>query len=120
MRILISAPELSKPTYEDIEEYAQKRLEKLKKLLPHSEQTNHDVRIGIEKENYLFDLVLEIFYPNHIVAKVKHKDIKTALDKAIDKLIRELNSGHDKAIDKSISARRETKDNRNNVMPENI
>jgi ribosomal subunit interface protein len=101
MKFTISAPSLTSPTYQTLEEYSTKRFSKVKKFLGNKEDwTNHEVRISVEKSAHLFELTAEIFNSKHIVVKVQDKDIRKAIDKALDQCIRQLRDAHDKNVRK--------------------
>jgi ribosome-associated translation inhibitor RaiA len=99
MRLTISAPALTKPTYQTLEEYATKRFSKLKKILRKKGQTDHEIRIGVEKSGDLFELVAEVFVPVVVTVRVKNRDLRAAIDEASDQMRRRLREGHEKVVD---------------------
>jgi ribosome-associated translation inhibitor RaiA len=101
MKFTISAPSLTSPTYQTLEEYSTKRFAKVKKFLAKKEdQTNHEVRISVEKVGHLFELTAEIFNSKHVVVKVQNRDIRKAVDNAVDHCMRQLRDQHDKSVRK--------------------
>ncbi len=106
MRLNISAPSLTKPTYETLEEYAHKRFKKIQKLLRKKDETDHELRIGVEKSGDLFELTAEVFIPVSVNVKAKDRDLRKAIDDAVDQLQRRLKEGHRKKVDKRISRNR--------------
>ncbi|MCA9386631.1 HPF/RaiA family ribosome-associated protein [Candidatus Dojkabacteria bacterium] len=99
MHINITAPSLTKPTYQTLEEYATKRFQKIEKLLRKKAQTDHELRIGVDKSGDMYELKAEIFIPVSIVARVKDRDLRKAVDMAVDQIKRQLKSGHQRRID---------------------
>jgi ribosome-associated translation inhibitor RaiA len=109
MRLTISAPSLNKPTYETLEEYANKRFKKIEKLLRKKQDTDHELRISAKKTGDFFELSAEVFIPVSIIAKSKDRDLRKAIDTSVDQLKRQLKEGHRKTVDKRISRNRVVK-----------
>ncbi len=106
MRLTISAPSLTKPTYQTLEEYATKRFQKIQKLLRKREETDHELRIGVEKSGDLYEITAEVFVPVSITVKAKDRDLRKVIDNAVDQLQRRLREGNRKNVDKRISRNR--------------
>ncbi len=105
MRFTITAPDLTQPTYQTLEEYSKKRFAKVEKFLRKTDETDHEIRISVEKTGDIFNVVVEVFTPVHVVTKCKDRDMRKCIDKAADTLIRQLREGHDKHVENKIRRR---------------
>lgn len=81
MQLLFSAPSLTAPTFETLQEYGSKRFEKLARFLPKFEG-EPSVRISVQKEGYLFVVRVEVAIPKVIVVTMKNADLRKAIDYA--------------------------------------
>ncbi len=88
MHFTITAPSLTKPTYETLEDYAKKRFQKIEKLLKNTAQTDHEIRISVEKSGDLYEFKSEVFIPEHIVATSKDRDVRKIVDIAVKRMQR--------------------------------
>lgn len=92
MRYVISAPGLSKPTLETIQQVSQKRFKSIERLLK---------KIKIEDDNYLevsvkqsgdeFEVKAQLHYSEHFVVTAKHRDLRIAIRdaaKALKQVVR--------------------------------
>lgn len=98
MRITVTANSITQPTYQTLEEYSTKRLKKISKLLPKSDQTDHEIRVRGEKSGDMFEVMMELFVPTHFVSKCKDRDMRKAVDECVEALQRQLRDHHDKVV----------------------
>ena len=106
MHLTISAPSLTKPTYQTLEEYATRRFKKIEKFLRKKDKTEHELRISVDKSGDFFELSAEIFIPVSIIVKTKNRDLRKAIDDSLEQLKRKLKEGHERNVNKKINRRR--------------
>jgi len=99
MRIIFNAPDLTSPTYQTLVEYSNKRFKKLKKHLSFRKKTEKQVRVGVEKIGDMFEMVVEIFSPSHLVVRLKDRDLRKLIDKSSDQLARRIKNTKEKIAD---------------------
>jgi ribosome-associated translation inhibitor RaiA len=108
MKLLVTAPNITKPTHETLEEHATKKVKKLRRIVREYENEDFEVRISVHKVNYLFEVILEIFQPSHLVAKTKDKDLRKGVDDVVDILVKEIKKNHDKSVSKFIKHKKDS------------
>lgn len=105
MRISISAPSLTKPTYQTLEEYATKRFKKVDKFLKKKEDYDPEIRLSMTKSGDLFVLNVENSHPS-LNARSKDRDMRKVVDIALDQIVRQLKEEKGKTRDNRISRSR--------------
>lgn len=81
MQLLLSSTNLTAPTAETFEEYAKRRFDKLVRFLPNF-SGEHQVKISIRRNRYIFEVVVELSTPGKLVVTSKDKDMRKAIDDA--------------------------------------
>jgi ribosomal subunit interface protein len=96
MRFTFNAPHLNPPTLETLQDYSQKKFSKIKKFLKKDDKSNNEIRISVNKVREIFELSVQVFGIQRVIAKVKDKDIRRSVDKACDEIKRSLAELKDK------------------------
>lgn len=81
MQLLLTSPNLTAPTVETLRDYASMRFDKLIRFLP-TFPGEHLVKISVRRNNYLFEVVVELQIPGKLVVTTKNKDMRKAIDDA--------------------------------------
>lgn len=81
MQLLFTAPSLTPPTFETLQEYGSKRFEKLARFLPKF-NAEPSIKISVQKEGYLFVVHVEVAIPKVIIVTIKDADLRKAIDYA--------------------------------------
>ncbi len=98
MEFIFNASSLTKPTFETLEEYTKKRFAKVEKLLSKHKDSEHEVKVSVEKQRDLFNLTVEVFHTEHHVVKASDRDLRKAIDIAAKELKTVLGKHHEKRI----------------------
>ncbi|MDQ6985300.1 MAG: HPF/RaiA family ribosome-associated protein [Candidatus Dojkabacteria bacterium] len=98
MRLTFNAADITSPTYETLEEYATKRLVKVRKYLPKDNEADYELRTSVKLNNGIFDTTLEVVGMKNTVVSVRDRDMRKCIDEAQDLLIRNLRKIKEKKI----------------------
>ncbi|BCX14001.1 MAG: hypothetical protein KatS3mg085_533 [Candidatus Dojkabacteria bacterium] len=87
MRILVSAPHLTKPTLETIESISKKRFKSIDRLLNHmKDKSGNYLEISVDKEGDEFKVVAKLNAFSFFVVTTKHRDLRIAIRDASKEL----------------------------------
>jgi len=93
MNYLFTAPSLSKPTFETLEEYSKKKFNKIEKFIKPNNDEVPLLKISVNKDGDEFLLTVEIHTFENTLIKHKDRDLRRAIDLAShqlkDKLIKD-------------------------------
>ncbi|CAG1770890.1 hypothetical protein BAC3_01404 [uncultured bacterium] len=81
MKYLFTAPGLSAPTYETLEEHTYKAFGKIERLVPQNGDGEATLRISVAKEGDEFVVTGELSVLGGCVSKEKNRDLRRAIDK---------------------------------------
>ncbi len=104
MKYLFTAPALTKPTFETLQEYSIKRFNKIEKLLKDIRSSELNLKISVTKVKHTFCIVVEIYMGNiskPIIVKEKDNDLRRIIDKASAQLKNEIIKNKKKRFDLS-------------------
>ncbi len=80
MQYHFTAPSISKPTYETLEEHSRKAFHKIERLLA-NDSTEPTLRISVNKDGDEFIVLAELHNNELIVSKAHDRDLRRAVDK---------------------------------------
>ncbi len=98
MRYTFTAPDISKPTYDTLEEHSKKRFSKIARLLPKDELANYELRLTVRHSGDIFELMADLVGIQGDVVKTKNRDIRKAIDEAASMMKRSLSRQKDKKV----------------------
>lgn len=88
MNLVITASTLTAPTHETLEQYVQKRFKKIEKFLPKEAGNDNKLQISVDRSGDLFVIKAQIFQPSDIFVKGEDRDMRKAVDIALDHMMR--------------------------------
>ena len=95
MQLLFYAPQLTAPTLESLQKYAEKRLSKLNRILPKL-SSDKAIRISVQRQKHMFVLSIELAHNKPIYIQVEDPNLYKAIDNAVDVLRRTLRKDKEK------------------------
>lgn len=93
MRYFYTAPNLSQPSFETLQEYSALRFKKLERFLRGFKESELNLKIHMRKERNEFHMVVELYLSSikkDIVIKERDYDLRKAIDKASQNLTNEI------------------------------
>lgn len=94
-----TAPKISKPTYETLEEYGMKKFKKIEKHLEKTDERDYELHISVKTVNDTFELKAEVKGVTNAIVHAKDRDLRRAIEDASGALIRSVKKDHKKRID---------------------
>lgn len=102
MKYLFTAPALTKPTFETLQEYSIKKFSKIEKLFKDIKKSELEVKISVTKERNTFCITVEVYLSNlgkEIIVKEKDNDLRRIIDRASNQLKNEIVKNKRKKFD---------------------
>jgi len=114
MKYFFSAPSLTQPTFETLQEYSIKKFSKIEKLFKNLRKSELEVRISVTKERNTFCITVEVYVSTigkDIIVKEKDNDLRKIIDKASAQLKNEIVKNKRKKFDLSRFRKNNFKEN---------
>ena len=114
MKYFFSAPALTQPTFETLQEYSIKKFSKIEELFKNFRKSELEIKISVTKERNTFCITVEAYIGTlgkDIVVKEKDNDLRKIIDKASSQLKNEIVKSKQKRFDVSRFRRKNFKTN---------
>lgn len=98
MQFVFTAPSLTGPTFETLEEHSRKRFKKIERLVP-NDGNERILRISVNKDGDDFVLIAEIKTKEDIFVKIRNRDLRLAIDEASRQLKQQMAKDKAKLVD---------------------
>jgi len=92
-----TAPSLTKPTHDTLEEYSKRMFKKIERFVD-SSNASAILKISVDKDGDNFSLKSEIHVFEEIIIKVKDRDLRRAIEKAAHEMKSKLLKDKEKKI----------------------
>lgn len=89
MKYFFTAPALTKPAFETLQEYSIKKFSKIEKLFKDLKKSELEIKISVTKERNTFSITVEVYLSSlgkEIIVKEKDNDLRRIIDKASNQL----------------------------------
>lgn len=93
MKYSFTAPTLTKPTFETLQEYSIKKFSKIEKLFKDLKKSEVEIRISVTKERHYFCITVGVYVGQlgkDIIIKEKDNDLRRIIDRASNQLRNEI------------------------------